>query len=109
MVLPDAANGGALKAYFPDEAGVRALGPARLPEHETAFAMTVHKAQGSEFARVLIVLPEAESPILSRELLYTAVTRAREHVELWWNEPALRTALEKRVVRWSGLRGRLVG
>jgi len=95
---------GELRAFFPDDAGgVRALAPARLPEHETAFAMTVHKSQGSEFHRVLIVLPESDSPILSRELLYTAVTRAREAVALWWSEAALTASLERRVTRWSGL------
>jgi exodeoxyribonuclease V alpha subunit len=99
---------GALRAYFPGEAGtVRAFLPARLPEHETAFAMTVHKTQGSEFSRVLIVLPDAGSPVLSRELLYTAITRARDSVELWWSEAALTAALARRVTRWSGLADRL--
>ncbi len=95
---------GELRAWFPDsEGGVRSFAPARLPEHETAFAMTVHKTQGSEFGRVLIVLPEASCPILSRELLYTAATRARDGVELWWSEEALAAALARRVERWSGL------
>jgi exodeoxyribonuclease V alpha subunit len=102
------ADDGELRAYFPGEiGGVRSFAPARLPEHETAFAMTVHKTQGSEFTRVLIVLPEAGSPILSRELLYTAVTRAREGVELWWNEASLAASLARRVMRWSGLAERL--
>jgi exodeoxyribonuclease V alpha subunit len=71
------------RVYFPTEAGgLRDIAPARLPEHETAFAMTVHKAQGSEFDRVLVVLPGAGSPVLSRELVYTAVTRARRGVVL---------------------------
>lgn len=99
---------GDLRAFFPGEAGtVRAFLPARLPEHETAFAMTVHKTQGSEFARVLIVLPDASSPVLSRELLYTAITRARDSIELWWSEAALTAALARQVTRWSGLADRL--
>ncbi len=51
--------------------------PLRLPEHQTAYALTVHKSQGSEFDRVLLILPDRESPVLSRELLYTGITRAR--------------------------------
>jgi exodeoxyribonuclease V alpha subunit len=99
---------GELRAFFAGQnAEVRSFAPARLPEHETAFAMTIHKTQGSEFARVLVVLPESESPILSRELLYTAVTRARTAVELWWSETALAAALHRRVTRWSGLADRL--
>jgi exodeoxyribonuclease V alpha subunit len=97
-----------LRAYFPGDDGVpRNFAPARLPEHETAFAMTVHKAQGSEFQSVLVILPEAESPVLTRELLYTAITRARRQVELWWTEKAVSTALSRTVVRWSGLTDRL--
>ena len=105
IVLPD--ERGELRAFFADETGVRAFAPSRLPEHETAFAMTVHKAQGSEFARVLIVLPERESPVLSRELLYTAITRARENVELWWSEASLHASIVRSVERSSGLRARL--
>src|SRR5690606_17725808 len=61
------------RACFPGEGGPRWLHPARLPAHETAWALTVHKAQGSEFDRVEVVLPDADSPVLSRELIYTAV------------------------------------
>jgi exodeoxyribonuclease V alpha subunit len=108
IVLPDAESGGELRAFFPGENGdVRALAPTRLPEHETAFAMTVHKSQGSEFRRVLVVLPPRDVPVLSRELLYTAVTRAREHVELWWSAAALAPCLSRGVQRFSGLRERL--
>lgn len=108
IVLPDAESGGELRAFFAAEnGGVRALAPARLPEHETAFAMTVHKSQGSEFQRVLVVLPPRDVPVLSRELLYTAVTRAREHVELWWNRASLTPCLTRGVERFSGLRERL--
>ena len=105
IVLPD--EHGELRAFFADDGGVRSIPPSRLPEHETAFAMTVHKAQGSEFDRILLVLPERDSPVLSRELLYTAITRAKTNADIWWSEPALRAALARRVVRWSGLRARL--
>jgi exodeoxyribonuclease V alpha subunit len=102
IIRPD--EDGALRAFFADDAGgVRRFAPARLPEHETAFAMTVHKSQGSEFGAVLIILPDSDSPILSRELLYTAITRARNSVALWWSEAAIVATLARRVTRWSGL------
>lgn len=110
IVRADPESGGALRAFFAGEDGaLRALAPTRLPEHETAFAMTVHKSQGSEFRRVLVVMPPRDVPVLSRELLYTAATRAREHVELWWNEATLGTCLGRSVKRFSGLRDRLWG
>ena len=69
--------------------------------------MTVHKAQGSQFQTAAVLLPEAESPILTRELLYTAVTRARERLILVGSEAAIRAAVLKPVARASGLRARL--
>ena len=78
IALPDA--DGELLVHFPDAAapgGFRAIAPVRLPRHETAFAMTVHKSQGSEFDGVLVMLPEQRSRVLTRELLYTA-DHARE-------------------------------
>jgi exodeoxyribonuclease V alpha subunit len=74
---------------------------------ETAYAMTIHKSQGSQFATVAIVLPPASSRILSRELLYTAVTRAREHLILAGTEEAVRAAVDRPIARASGLRDRL--
>jgi exodeoxyribonuclease V alpha subunit len=97
-------------AYFPDpDSGVRRISALRLPPHETAFAMTIHKVQGSEFDTVLLVLPGQMSDVLSRELLYTAVTRARLHVEIWGDEEVFRRAVERRIDRSSGLRDRLWG
>ena len=76
--------GGRFLVHFPHlGGGTRPLAPSRLPEHETAFAMTIHKAQGSEFERVEVVLPARDSRVLTRELLYTALTRARSSVRLW--------------------------
>jgi exodeoxyribonuclease V alpha subunit len=104
IVLPDAASGEP-RAFFPGpDNEVRKFLPLRLPEHQTAFALTVHKSQGSEFDRVLFVLPDRESPVLSRELLYTGITRARTSVELWFEEKVFRAALARRVGRASGLR-----
>jgi exodeoxyribonuclease V alpha subunit len=83
--------------------------PSRLAEVATVHAMTVHRGQGSQFGRVTVVLPPAESPLLTRELLYTAVTRARELVRVVGTEDAVRAAVERPVSRASGLRQRLAG
>ena len=87
----------------------RAIAPARLPAHETAFASTVHKAQGSEFDEVVLLLPARASRVLTRELVYTAVTRARKRVTLLGNAAILREAIGTRVERASGLAERLWG
>jgi exodeoxyribonuclease V alpha subunit len=80
---------------------------ARLPEHETAYAMTVHKSQGSEFGHVLLVLPNELSPIMTRELVYTGLTRAMQRVELWATEAVFSAAIERRLARASALEERL--
>lgn len=91
------------------DGGMRRISRLRLPPCETAFALTVHKSQGSEFDRVLLILPENQSAVLNRELLYTAVTRARCQIEIWGTEEILRQAIELRTVRRSGLSERLRG
>jgi exodeoxyribonuclease V alpha subunit len=108
IALPGA--GGELLVHFPDDAGgaaFRAIAPVRLPRHETAFAMTVHKSQGSEFDEVLVVLPETRSRVLTRELLYTAITRARRRVTLAAPAPVLEAAIATATRRDSGLLARL--
>ncbi|MGE4242846.1 exodeoxyribonuclease V subunit alpha [Ramlibacter sp.] len=105
IALPDAS--GELVVHFPEGEGFRAVPTQRMPAHETAFAMTVHKSQGSEFDEVLVVLPRHASRVLSRELLYTAVTRARERVTLVASEESLRPAIGERTARRSGLAARL--
>ena len=108
VILPDPEANGELRAFFLSADGkLRRFLPSRLPVHETAFAITVHKSQGSEFARVLLILPENDTPILTRELLYTGLTRARNAVELWASEAVLRAAIARRVTRSSGLRDAL--
>ncbi len=93
-----------LRVFFPSPEGPpRSLSPARLPDHETAWAMTVHKSQGSEFDRLLLVVPPADSPLCTRELLYTGITRARKQVWLVANEGQLQEALQRPTRRATGL------
>jgi exodeoxyribonuclease V alpha subunit len=107
IVLPDAASG-ELRVFFRGEEGdVLNFAPGRLPAHEPAFALTVHKSQGSEFGDALVILPEKDAPVLTRELLYTGVTRVRETVEVWATEHILRQTIERKIERSSGLRDRL--
>jgi len=93
-------------ALFPGANGAqaRSIPTNLLPEHETAFAITIHKSQGSEFDEVVIVLPGTDSPLLSRDLLYTAVTRARRRVTLVGEFASLKAAILRPVNRFSGLR-----
>ena len=90
--------------HFPDEAGgIRAVARERLPEHETVFALTIHKSQGSEFDHVLLVLPETASPVLTRQLFYTGLTRARQSVHILAPETILRATIATQLQRASGL------
>lgn len=108
LCLPDPAADGALRVFFLTATGeVRGLAPLTLPAHETAFAMTVHKSQGSEFSRVLLVLPGQRSAILTRELLYTAVSRARDSLKIFGVGEVLVAACRERIKRTSGLREQL--
>jgi len=110
---PDAGRGElqpAMVAFFPSGDGPpRRFPPARLPAHETVYAMTVHKSQGSEFDEVLLLLSDRESPVLTRELLYTGVTRARRKVSLWGRAALLRSTVATRIQRSSGLRDAIWG
>ncbi|MEX3898204.1 AAA family ATPase [Paraburkholderia sp. BR10954] len=106
IALPGA--GGALRVYFRTGDGrVRAVSPAALPPHDTAFALTVHKSQGSEFEHAVLVLPSAFSRVLSRELVYTAITRARERVEVIGARAVLAQAIATPTQRDSGLAARI--
>ncbi|MBW2058130.1 MAG: exodeoxyribonuclease V subunit alpha [Deltaproteobacteria bacterium] len=108
IMLPDGEAGGELRVFFPaPDRKLKRANPVRLPESETAYAMTVHKSQGSEFDRVLFLLPDRDSPVLTRELLYTGITRARESVEVWGPESVFRGAVSRRTERTSGLRDAL--
>lgn len=108
LALP--APGGALKVWFLDGDSLRSVLASRLSAVDTAFAMTVHKSQGSEFAHTLLVLPERDSPVASRELLYTGITRARRALTVVLPEPAVwPTAVARVTRRASGLGAALRG
>ena len=104
-----AAQGGRLRVAFPAEGGSRAIRwvlPSRLQAAETVFAMTVHKAQGSEFDHAALAMPAELSPVLTRELVYTAITRARRFFTLVGPgglDGVLGQAIRRRVLRASGL------
>ncbi len=103
-------RGGEQMVAFPaseEEGEMRHIHCARLPKVETVFAMTIHKSQGSEFHHVALLLPDTDSPVLTRELVYTGITRAKEAVDLWSDPDILEKALHRRTQRASGLRERL--
>jgi len=108
IVFVDPLVGEAPRVYFPTSNGeLRSISPARLPTHETVYSMSTHKSQGSEFERILFLLPATDSEILNRELIYTGITRAKSAVEVWGNEEVFINAVSRRVERESGLKAAL--
>ncbi|MGP8154961.1 MAG: exodeoxyribonuclease V subunit alpha [Smithella sp.] len=104
IVLKDPEENNQLRAFFLDEQNtVRKYLPSRLPQYETAWAMTVHKSQGSEFKKVLLVLSDGDVPLITRELIYTGITRASKDVDIWAGEDLLTRAILRRISRQSGL------
>ncbi len=97
-------GGGRLAAAFEREEGIAEVSPTRLAAVDTVYAMTVHKSQGSQFHTVAFLLPSADSRLLTRELLYTAVSRAQERLILVGTEAPIRAAIARPIVRASGLR-----
>ena len=100
---------GRVVAAFERGAGVVQFSPTRLSAVDTVYAMTIHKSQGSQFDAAAVLLPEPGSRLLTRELLYTAATRARRRLILAGTEEAVRAAVRRPVARASGLRRRLWG
>ena len=97
-----------LRAYFPlAEGQVRRIAARQLPPHERAYALTVHKSQGSEFEEVLLVLPFERAAVVTRELLYTGITRARRAITVHGEGTGLAEACQIRVQRTSALAERL--
>ena len=105
VVWPD--ERGQPRAWFQQGSAVRSIALNRLPPHETAYAMTVHKSQGSEFEEIALVLPDYDSPVVTRELLYTAVTRATRRVRIHASWDNLARGLGRPVARASGLQDAL--
>jgi len=112
VILPAQGEHKSFQAWFPDvESGARSVPAGLLPEHETAFAMTIHKAQGSEFPNIALVLPEnATAPILTRELLYTGISRVALNpaaqtgtLQIWCTPQSFKHAVQHKTTRTSGL------
>jgi exodeoxyribonuclease V alpha subunit len=109
-MLAEGDEAGRLDACFLDlQSGLRRLPALRLPPYAPAFAITIHRSQGSEFDNVLIVLPSFPNRALTRELLYTAVSRAREGIVIWGSQEAVQACFRNGVARASGLVERLTG
>ena len=105
ITMTDHEKDGEPRVFFAGPDGsVRSYPPLRLPDHETVYAMTVHKSQGSEFDEVLLVTPDRDTRVLTRELIYTAITRAKERIQIWGKEDISLTAIQRRIQRSSGLR-----
>ncbi|MDT9547145.1 MAG: exodeoxyribonuclease V subunit alpha [Chlorobium sp.] len=110
IVVDDALHPGQMQvAFMTADGSLRSIAPERLPSHETAYAMTIHKSQGSEFDHVLMILPEAESPLLTRELLYTGITRARQKLDARGGVAAFEEGVKRTTARLSGLADALRG
>ena len=106
ILWPD--DQGQLRVWFQQSnTEYRSLSLSQCPTHKTAYAITVHKSQGSEFEHVLMVLPEAMTPVSTRELLYTGITRAISSVEIWASEQILKASIQQKTERVSGLMQRL--
>ncbi len=106
VILPNPDTPDQLSACFPaktPDTPCRRLACRLLPEHETAFATTVHKSQGSEFENILVLLPTHPSPVVTKELIYTAITRTRNSISLWSRQNAFLQAVQTRTSRTSGL------
>jgi exodeoxyribonuclease V alpha subunit len=104
IVFPDPEMSGQPRVFFSvADGGIRKISPVRLPAHETVFAMTVHRSQGSEFSSVLLLLPNHDSAALSQELLYTGISRAMKKIKIWGNQEIFIAASARKIRRTSGL------
>jgi exodeoxyribonuclease V alpha subunit len=103
VAFPKSPSSGPSVVFADSSGGLRWFSPARLPDHETAYAMTVHKSQGSEFDSVVLLLPETDTALLTRELVYTGITRARHCVWIGSDPAVLRSAVSRKMRRASGL------
>ncbi len=105
IAFPDPEDKNRLKVYFSDIDGrLSVFYPDGLSEHESVYAMTVHKSQGSEFDKTVLILPDQDSPILTRELIYTGLTRTRQKITVWGRKDVFLKAVSKNIRRTSGLK-----
>ncbi|MCK5925848.1 MAG: ATP-binding domain-containing protein, partial [Methylococcales bacterium] len=93
--------------FLSSDGSVKRMLPSRLPKSETVFAMTIHKSQGSEFKEVLVALPEILNPILTKELIYTGITRAKKTIKIATNKSVFQAAIMHKVQRYGGLKVRI--
>ncbi len=110
IILPQVDVAGVVRAkvaFIGSDGAVRWIQPSRLPKHETVFAMTVHKSQGSEFNHCALVLPDYRASVVTKELIYTGITRAKKQLTLIGRESVIQSGLKSKVQRFSGLRDRL--
>ena len=103
VAVIDPADGQLKVAFLAPDGQIRFVPPVRLPAFEDCWAMTIHKSQGSEFDHVALVLPESDSPVLSRELVYTGITRARQQLLMVADTRLLSTAVQRNIARTTGL------
>lgn len=99
---------GQLRVWFEGDNGLRAFLPSALPAHDSVYAMTIHKSQGSEFDSVTLVLPEYPVPVLTRELFYTGLTRARHRLAIYAKSAVLADTIRQRIARASGISKRVM-
>ncbi|MFZ2512147.1 MAG: ATP-binding domain-containing protein, partial [Gordonia sp. (in: high G+C Gram-positive bacteria)] len=100
---PTGTSGDGLSVVFARGSDVKSLHPSQLSDASPVYAMTIHRSQGSQFGTVTVILPETDAQLLTKELLYTAVTRARHAVRIVGSQEALRAAVGRSVQRASGL------
>ena len=108
LIWPD--ETGNCKAWFPKSNSdkLRSISLSSLPEHDEVFAMTIHKSQGSGFQKIFIILPDGDSPLLTKELIYTGITRAKKYCEIWANDDIMDKAISRKTERDSGLKDKLL-
>ncbi len=95
---------GQAKVWFQTNDGEKAFSPVRLPQYETAWVMTIHKSQGSEFERVLMILPTEDTPILTKQLIYTGITRAKKQLEIISDTAILHLGIERKILQATQIR-----
>jgi exodeoxyribonuclease V alpha subunit len=100
-------NKGQANVWFQTSEGEKSFSPVRLPQHETAWIMTIHKSQGSEFERVMLMMPTEDSPVLTQKLIYTGMTRAKKRLEIVSHAAILQLGIEREIPQATQIRSAL--